>query len=301
MASARSPRLVGGSARSCPELSTGWRRRTVAGVVRRVTIASARCRGPCPEQWGRPVPSAAHGGRHHRRRRRTSRPRGEPGAGQARLVRDESRRSTRAGSRRRRWGAHLCGRPPTTRCLGPRASPQTARARREPRITSPRRLPPPRSDPAAREVGGRRGDRAEFAARCLDAEGLVVVVDSALNGERATPHEVERAVAPAPQAVRRLLDRCDAEAQSGTETMVRLRLRARNITVTTQHRVPGVGRVDLLVGERLVIEVDSHAHHTGVERYEADRARDRRLVQLGTSSSGSAITRSSTTGPRPRR
>ncbi|WP_299573327.1 DUF559 domain-containing protein [uncultured Williamsia sp.] len=51
--------------------------------------------------------------------------------------------------------------------------------------------------------------------------------------------------------------------------------------MTTQHRVPGVGRVDLLVGERLVIEVDSHAHHTGVERYEADRARDRRLVQLG--------------------
>lgn len=120
-----------------------------------------------------------------------------------------------------------------------------------------------------------------FAARCLEAEGLIVVVDSVLNGKRATRQEVERALMASPQSVRRHLDWTDGEAQSGTETMVRLRQRARNIAVTTQHRVPGVGRVDLLVGERLVIEVDSHAHHTGVERYEADRARDRRLVQLG--------------------
>lgn len=119
------------------------------------------------------------------------------------------------------------------------------------------------------------------AARCLDAEGVIVVVDSLLNGKRTTISDVTTALSPAPRSVRHLLDRCDAEAQSGTESMVRLRLRARNVAVTTQHRVPGVGRVDLLVGERLVIEVDSHAHHTGVERYEADRARDRRLVQLG--------------------
>lgn len=120
-----------------------------------------------------------------------------------------------------------------------------------------------------------------YAARCLDAEGLVVVADSLLNSGRVTTEEVSTALSRAPSRIRDLLDRCDPAAESGTETMVRLRLRARNIAVTTQHRVPGVGRVDLLIGERLVIEVDSHAHHTGVERYEADRARDRRLVQLG--------------------
>ncbi|MGZ8178424.1 type IV toxin-antitoxin system AbiEi family antitoxin domain-containing protein [Williamsia sp. SKLECPSW1] len=120
-----------------------------------------------------------------------------------------------------------------------------------------------------------------YSVRCLDAEGLIVVVDSVLNGRLATVDEVETALVHAPRRVRELLARCDAQAQSGTETMVRLRLRSMNIAVTTQHPVPGVGSVDLLVGDRLVIEVDSHAHHTGVERYEADRARDRRLVQLG--------------------
>lgn len=119
------------------------------------------------------------------------------------------------------------------------------------------------------------------AARSLDAEDFIVVSDSALNLKLATFDELSSALSTAPARVRSLLDRCDGQAQSGTETMVRLRLRAKNIGVSTQHHVPGVGHVDLLVGNRLVIEVDSKAHHTGVERYESDRTRDRLLTQLG--------------------
>ena len=120
-----------------------------------------------------------------------------------------------------------------------------------------------------------------YAARCLDAEGLVVVCDSALNSRRATIEEITSALAPAPARTRALVDRCDGAAQSGTETMVRLRLRSRNISVTLQPRIAGVGFVDLLVGDRLVVECDSREHHTGIERYENDRARDRMLIELG--------------------
>ena len=119
------------------------------------------------------------------------------------------------------------------------------------------------------------------AARCLDHEGFVVVCDSALNRRLVAIEELRAACGAAPGHIRELIDRCDRDAQSGTETMVRLRLRSKNITVTTQHPVPGVGFVDLLVGNRLVIEVDSKAHHTGVERYESDRTRDRELIRLG--------------------
>ena len=48
------------------------------------------------------------------------------------------------------------------------------------------------------------------------------------------------------------------------------------------HRTPqarcGLGRVDVLVGERLVIECHSRAHHTGIENYARDREREMALV-----------------------
>ncbi|QCR18431.1 hypothetical protein C1N71_02340 [Agrococcus sp. SGAir0287] len=48
----------------------------------------------------------------------------------------------------------------------------------------------------------------------------------------------------------------------------------------TQVRI-GDARVDLLVGDRLVIECDGGEHHAGWEAQAADRARDGRLVTLG--------------------
>lgn len=66
-------------------------------------------------------------------------------------------------------------------------------------------------------------------------------------------------------------------SQSGTETLVRLRLRALGMRVRIQAHC-GIGRVDLLVGDRLVIECHSKAHHTGVENYARDRDRDLSLV-----------------------
>ncbi|GAA2063996.1 hypothetical protein [Williamsia deligens] len=119
------------------------------------------------------------------------------------------------------------------------------------------------------------------AARCLDAEGLVVVCDSILNGGHFTLDDLAAILRDTPVSVRALLDRCDGEAQSGTESMVRLRLRARNIPVRTQVTIPGVGRVDLVVGERLIIETDGERYHSGIERYTEDRRRDREAARLG--------------------
>ncbi len=51
--------------------------------------------------------------------------------------------------------------------------------------------------------------------------------------------------------------------------------------MTRQVEIRGVGRVDFLVGERLVIEVDGREYHVDVERFENDRRRDALLSGLG--------------------
>ncbi|MGD8194676.1 endonuclease domain-containing protein [Herbiconiux sp. P18] len=73
----------------------------------------------------------------------------------------------------------------------------------------------------------------------------------------------------------------DGTAESGLESLVRLGLRSVGIAFRLQVRIDGVGRVDILVGERLVIEVDGSAWHSGHAAFAADRRRDLELARLG--------------------
>lgn len=116
--------------------------------------------------------------------------------------------------------------------------------------------------------------------RCGSIEDIVVVADSILHLGLATFEDLTAWAAQAPSRTQRLLHRVDRRSESGTETMVRLRLRALQIAVRTQVQI-GRARVDLLVGDRLVIECDSRAHHTVAAAYQSDRARDRELVRRG--------------------
>jgi very-short-patch-repair endonuclease len=83
-----------------------------------------------------------------------------------------------------------------------------------------------------------------------------------------------------PRSRRALIDRVDPGSQSGLETRIRLLLHSRRIPFRTQVEVEGVGRVDLVVGERLVIEADGRAFHTGAA-FEEDRRRDFALAMQG--------------------
>lgn len=117
-------------------------------------------------------------------------------------------------------------------------------------------------------------------ARCVTSEMFVAVLDSALHRAGLSTSDLAAMLDDAPSRIRRLVERCDV-AESGTESLVRVRLRSRNVKVRPQVTIPTVGRVDFLVGKRLVIEVDSRAHHTSSVAYRNDRRRDRRLVALG--------------------
>lgn len=62
---------------------------------------------------------------------------------------------------------------------------------------------------------------------------------------------------------------------------MRVRLQGLGIEPRLQVRIPGVGRVDLLIGTRLVVEVDGRAYHSDPQDFERDRTRDARLSIRG--------------------
>lgn len=64
------------------------------------------------------------------------------------------------------------------------------------------------------------------------------------------------------------------DADSGLESLVRWRLRSHRLRVRTQVRITGVGVVDLLIGDRLIIETDGRANHEGESHRHKDLRRD---------------------------
>lgn len=70
-------------------------------------------------------------------------------------------------------------------------------------------------------------------------------------------------------------------SESGGESMMKYHLLLRSIHFTQQVKIAGVGRVDFLLGSRLVVEVDGAEFHTSREAFEEDRRRDAVLSSLG--------------------
>jgi len=122
-------------------------------------------------------------------------------------------------------------------------------------------------------------DALATAIQCLDHRAAIVALDSVLNLKLLTRAEVE-AVCTSPRGTR-MLAHCDSASQSGLETLARVALRRLRLRVATQVEIVGVGFVDLVVGDRLVIELDGESWHDRPGDFEADRARDRELAARG--------------------
>lgn len=115
------------------------------------------------------------------------------------------------------------------------------------------------------------------AVRCMRAEDWVATCDSYFHLTGTSADDLVAALGRPGPAVRRLLGRTDARSESGTESIVRLRLLALGYAVVVQPILPGVGRVDLRIG-KLLIECDGRQYHSDVAAFTKDRARDRRAV-----------------------
>jgi very-short-patch-repair endonuclease len=124
-------------------------------------------------------------------------------------------------------------------------------------------------------------DAAACVATCLPRAHAIVAFDSLLNSKLLTYERLRAALAGLPDSHEWMMDLVDAGCGSGLETLARLHLRRNHVRVRSQVHIPGIGWVDLLVGDRLVVELDSRSHHDDPAAYERDRARDLALVELG--------------------
>jgi very-short-patch-repair endonuclease len=116
---------------------------------------------------------------------------------------------------------------------------------------------------------------------CQAPEMALVAIDCCLNRKLVKLAELRRVFRYFPRKSVRLLDLANPQSQSGLETLARYRLRSRGIHVRTQVEIDGVGHVDVVIGERLVLELDGYGFHATGEFFETDRRRDLALMEMG--------------------
>lgn len=110
--------------------------------------------------------------------------------------------------------------------------------------------------------------------RTEPAERALAVVDSALQHRHLRPTDLSALAALLPAHLAPVVAGADARAQSGTETIARVLLRAAGLTVEPQVEIPGLGTVDLLVEGRVIVELDGREWHDSGHAFEEDRRRD---------------------------
>ncbi|MFE6964528.1 endonuclease domain-containing protein [Agromyces sp. NPDC057679] len=138
-----------------------------------------------------------------------------------------------------------------------------------------------RSDPAPTAVVDPLTLALAEMLNCAAPDAVIAALDSALSSAVLSARELEVVRELGLRSRHWIIDRADAGSESGIETKARMLLRTHRIRHRSQVRIAGVGRVDLLVGDRLVIEVDGSQFHSGDDEFESDRRRDFELAIRG--------------------
>lgn len=84
-----------------------------------------------------------------------------------------------------------------------------------------------------------------------------------------------------PRAARWLADLARPDADSGLESLLRLRLHLLGIRLECQVMIDGVGRVDFVIAGRVILEADGEENHGSSARRHHDRVRDAAASRRG--------------------
>lgn len=109
---------------------------------------------------------------------------------------------------------------------------------------------------------------------CLGVEEFFVALESAMRKRRITRAGLAELRVRLPLDRRWLADFARWDADSGLESVLRLRLRAHGVELASQVAVPGVGLVDFVLGDRLILEVDGRQNHEAAPKRHKDLVRD---------------------------
>lgn len=133
------------------------------------------------------------------------------------------------------------------------------------------------------ETSSRDGVRASVlhTVACLPEEEAVMALDSVLDKGLLRHDDLMELRMLAPVGRRRAFDLVVRGCQSGLETRIRLAAVRLGTRVRAQVEIPGVGRVDNVIGECLVVETDGRAFHSGSFQLEEDYRRTLALLARG--------------------
>lgn len=98
-------------------------------------------------------------------------------------------------------------------------------------------------------------------AQCAEEETFFCALESALRKPMLHVGDLRWLAERVPPHLRWLLGFARTDADSGLESLIRLRLHKLGISVRTQVRIDGVGEVDFVIGDRLIIEADGKQNH----------------------------------------
>ncbi len=115
--------------------------------------------------------------------------------------------------------------------------------------------------------------------QCLPELEALVIAESAVVKGLTTAAALDAAVQGRHSVrARRILRRIDAGSQSLVETIARETFRSAGLMVESQQRFDDVGRVDLWVQGKVVVELDGRDFHTGERDFVEDRRRWNQLT-----------------------
>lgn len=117
--------------------------------------------------------------------------------------------------------------------------------------------------------------------RCCGVEDFFVALESAMHLRRIGPAGLEWLGANTNDVGRTAIRLAQWDADSGLESLVRWRLREYRLPVRTQVSIASVGAVDLLIGERLIIEADGKDNHDDESHRHQDLLRDANAAANG--------------------
>lgn len=119
----------------------------------------------------------------------------------------------------------------------------------------------------------------QHIAGCVDRDRALVLWESAARTERLSPDALRR-VGWTSRAARELAAEVQGLSDSGLETLVVIPLRRRGLRVRQQVKLAG-RFVDLLVGDRLVLQIDGFEFHASSRQRSQDIAHDAELRLRG--------------------
>lgn len=112
-------------------------------------------------------------------------------------------------------------------------------------------------------------------------DSFFVVLESALRQGRLSSADLQWLGQHTNAQAREAIEFARRDADSGLESLFRWRLRKHGLSVRTQQAIVSVGRVDFVIGERLIVEVDGALNHDSVWHRHKDLVRDAHAAAWG--------------------